>query len=65
MQGRSMNERFKTALAGGVAGLIIAVFIFFFFRDPEAGFTSNVLLLVLAPVGGFAGGWLGYKRDKN
>lgn len=51
----------KTAVAGGVAGLILALFIFLFFRDPDAGFMGNLLLLTLAPLGGFAGGWLGYK----
>jgi hypothetical protein len=57
-----MSERMKTALLGGFAGLIIAVFIFFFFRDPEADFMGNLLLLTFAPLGGFAGGWLGFKK---
>ncbi|MGB6228752.1 MAG: hypothetical protein WBF53_01325 [Litorimonas sp.] len=56
-----MSDRMKTAVAGGVAGLILALFIFLFFRDPDAGFMGNLLLLTLAPLGGFAGGWLGYK----
>ncbi|MEM9599794.1 MAG: hypothetical protein AAF926_02105 [Pseudomonadota bacterium] len=57
-----MSDRMKTALAGAIAGFILALFIFLFFRDPDAGFMGNVLLLTLAPVGGFAGGWLGYKK---
>ena len=57
-----MNERMKTAIAGGVGGFILALFIFLFFRDPEAGFMGNVLLLTVAPLGGFAGGWLGFKK---
>lgn len=52
----------KTALAGGVGGFILALFVFLFFRDAEAGFTGNLLLLTVAPVGGFAGGWLGFKK---
>ena len=57
-----MSDRMKTALMGAVGGLILAVFVFFFFRDPDAGFTGNLLLLTIAPIGGFAGGWLGYKN---
>ncbi|MGB3457129.1 MAG: hypothetical protein WBG08_06740 [Litorimonas sp.] len=57
-----MSDRVKTALAGAVGGLILALFVFLFFRDPEAGFMGNMLLLLLAPLGGFAGGWLGYKK---
>ncbi|WP_298914446.1 hypothetical protein [uncultured Algimonas sp.] len=57
-----MSEKMKTALAGAFGGVIIAVFIFLFFRDAEAGFMGNVLLLTLAPLGGFAGGWLGYRK---
>lgn len=57
-----MGDRMKTAIAGGIAGLILAVFVFFFFRDPDSGFMGNLLLIALAPVGGFAGGWIGYKN---
>lgn len=60
-----MSDRYKTGLMGAVAGLIIAIFIFFFFRDPEAGRMDNALLMALAPLGGFAGGWFGYKGDKG
>lgn len=56
-----ISERMKTALAGGIGGFILALFIFLFFRDQEAGFMGNILLLTLAPIGGFAGGWLGFK----
>lgn len=57
-----MSDRMKTALMGAVGGLILAIFVFFFFRDPDAGFAGNLLLLTIAPIGGFAGGWLGYKN---
>lgn len=57
-----MNERMKTALMGAFGGFMIAVFVFFFFRDPDAEFIGNLLLLTIAPIGGFAGGWLGYKN---
>lgn len=52
----------KTGVAGAVAGLILALFMFFFFRETDAGFTGSVLLLIAAPVGGFVAGLLGYKR---
>ena len=52
----------KTALMGAVGGFILAIFVFFFFRDSDAGFTGNLLQLTIAPIGGFAGGWLGYKN---
>ncbi|MEL6686039.1 MAG: hypothetical protein AAFP97_00280 [Pseudomonadota bacterium] len=52
----------KTALMGAFGGFMIAVFVFFFFRDPDAEFIGNLLLLTIAPIGGFAGGWLGYKN---
>ena len=57
-----MSDRLKTALMGAFAGFLIAVFVYFFFRDPEAGFLGNFLLLTIAPVGGFAGGWLGFEK---
>ena len=57
-----MNERMKTALMGAFGGLMIAIFVYFFFRDPDAAFIGNLLLLTIAPIGGFAGGWLGYKN---
>lgn len=52
----------KTALMGGFGGVLIAVFVYLFFRDPNADFMGNLLLLIVAPVGGFAGGWLGFKN---
>lgn len=57
-----MSERMKTALAGGFGGLLIALFVFLFFREPDASFMGNFLLLILAPLGGFVGGWLGFKK---
>lgn len=60
-----MSDRMKTACLGGVAGLIIAVFIFFVFRDPTSNAIDNLFLILFAPIGGFAGGWLGYKTPKD
>lgn len=57
-----MNERMKTALLGAFGGFMIAVFVYFFFRDPEAEFLGNILLLTIAPIGGFAGGWIGFDK---
>lgn len=60
-----MTDRLKTALAGAVIGFIGALIIFLYFRDADAGTMSNLLLLTLTPLGGFAGGWLGHPAKND
>lgn len=60
-----MTDRLKTGFAGAVIGFVGALIVFLFFRDADAGVMSNLLLLTLTPIGGFAGGWLGHPTKNN